>query len=606
MTLEIFIVLVILVLALISFIWEKVPVEVTAIAVMAALIGYPLIPGYGRELVPLEKILNVFSNPAPLTVGAMFIISAALEKCGAIEILSGLFGRLVKVGYIPFLICMVASVAFISAFVNNTPVVVIFMPVLLTLARKMDIPASKFLIPLSYASIFGGTCTLMGTSTNILISGIAQTYELAPFSMFELAKVGLPLVFVGILYLALFSQKSLPVRETLTSILSPEERREFITEAFIQHHSNLAGKRLSESGLLKTRGIRILEIVRNGVALNHKPEQLMLRAGDRLILACRPHGIAHARSIEGIDFLGEIGMGLEQIAANEGSIVEGFIGPNSTLAGKTVFEINFRQRFRMIILAVHRQGKNLREKIETLPLEFGDTLLMMGTDQAINSLRSSKEIVLLDQPHVPSTSRRKKIPIVVSAIAAIVGATTFTGFPIVASVIMGVAFLMLTGCITSKEAFESVGWNIIFLIYGMLALGVAMETTGASLLLANTVVSGVQSLAAPEYQPYIILAVMYLLCSILTEILSNNATAALMTPVGITIALGLGVDPRPFLVVTAIASSASFSTPIGYQTNTYVYGVGGYKFSDFLKFGLPLNAMYFIASVILVPHIWHF
>ena len=501
---------------------------------------------------------------------------------------------------------MILSVAFISAFINNTPVVVIFMPVLLSLARKMDVPASKLLIPLSYASIFGGVCTLMGTSTNILISGIAETYELAAFSMFELAKVGIPLLLVGTTYLMLFSRKRLPVRETLTQILSPEERREFITEAFIQHDSPLAGKSLMGTGILKTPGVRVLEIVRGSISIPDKLNKVSLLAGDRLVLACKPHGIAHARDVEGLNFLGEIGEGLEQIAASEGSIVEGFIGPNSSIVGKTVGEIDFRQRFRMIVLALHRRGKNVREKLETLPLQFGDTLLMMGTDQAIGSLRNSNDIILLDKPHVPSRSRRKKIPIVIATIMGIVGFTTFTNFPIVASAIIGIGVLMVTRCINSKEAFSSVGWNIIFLIYGMLALGLAMQSTGASTLIAGNAVAAVNYFVPSGWQPYVMLAVMYIICSFLTEILSNNATAALLAPVGISIASSMGVDPRAFLVVTAIASSASFATPIGYQTNTFVYGVAGYKFSDFIKFGLPLNLIYCVGSVILIPMIWPF
>ena len=598
MTLDIVLVFAILALTLASFVWEKVPVEVTAISAFALILALGLLP--------VDSALSVLANPAPVTVGAMFMVSAGLERCGAIEIMTGYFKKLAKAGYIPFLFVMILSVAFVSAFINNTPVVVIFMPVLLSLAREMDVPASKLLIPLSYASIFGGVCTLMGTSTNILISGIAETYDMAPFSMFELTKVGLPLLGLGTIYLMLFSRKRLPVRETLTQILSPEERREFITEAYINTHSPLSGKGIIESGILRTPGVRILEIVRSGMPMEDPLNKITLQSGDRLVLACKPHGMAQARNLEGVDFLGEIGEGLEQVAASEGSIVEGFIGPASSIVGKTVGEINFRQRFHMIVLALHRRGKNVREKLQTLPLEFGDTLLMMGTDQAISSLRTSDDIILLDKPHVHSRSRRKKIPIILATILGIVGFTTFTNFPIVASAIIGLAVLLVTKCISSKEAFSSVGWNIIFLIYGMLALGLAMQETGASSLIADNAVSAVDTFVAPEWQPYVMLAVMYLMCSILTEILSNNATAALLAPVGIGIAASMGVDPRAFLVVTAIASSASFATPIGYQTNTFVYGVGGYRFSDFIKFGLPLNLMCFSVSIFLIPMVWPF
>ncbi len=598
MTWEILFIIGLLVFALVSFSLEKISTDITAILVFVMLIGVSYLSG-SKNLPGVESLFDVFSNPAPITVAAMFIVSAALDKCGAIDYLAAVFKQGRNLPYPALIVVMVLFVGFVSAFINNTPVVVVLLPAILALARDMGLPASKLLIPLSYASIMGGTCTLLGTSTNILASGIISRSGEPPLSMFELGMVGLPLAACGTLYLALFGYRLLPVRETLTQILSPEERREFITEAYVRAHSPMVGKSLVEGGLKKTRGIRVMEVIRDGVATAGDPMEIHLKEGDRLVLACRPHGIVDAGSLEGVDFVGEIGEGLEQIAAQEGSIVEGVIGPKSTIAGKTIREINFRQRFRMIIVAIHREGKNVRDQLHTLPLEFGDTLLMMGTDKAIENLRRSDDILLLDQPRLQATSFRKKMPLVIAAVVGIVGLNAFNILPIEISVFIGVGFLFLTGCLKPKEGYAAIDWSILMLIFGMLALGKGMESSGATEWLATLL----QTLSG---NPILILALLYLVTMILTETLSNNATIVLMAPIALQLGTQLGVDPRPFIITCCIASSASFSTPIGYQTNTYVYGVGGYRFTDFAKIGIGLNLTYFLFTVLLVPRIWSF
>lgn len=598
MSWEILFVIGLVLFAFVSFSLEKIPTDLTSFLVFTILIGAAAFTS-SDHLPGLDAIFSVFANPAPITIAAMFILSAALEKCGAIDNLARLLNRAKALPY-PFLIfSLVLSVAFISAFINNTPVVVVLLPVMLSLARNSGITASKLLIPLSYASIMGGTCTLIGTSTNILASGIISDAGQQPIGMFELSMVGLPILFVGAAYLAFFGDRLLPARETLTQILSPEERKEYITEAFVRQESPMVGKTLREIGLQRSRGVRVLELIREGVALPGELNKIPMQSGDRLVLACRPHGVAEARSLEGVDFVGEAGLGLEQIAAQEGAIVEGVIGPKSTIAGKTIPEINFRQRFRMIIVAVHREGRNVREQLESLPLQFGDTLLMMGTDRAIENLRRSDDILLLDQPRVQAGSFRKKIPIVVGVLAGVVALNSFGVIPIEASVFLGVAVIFLTGCLRPKEAYAAIDWSILILIFGMLALGQAMETSGATALIAGF-------LRALTDNPVLLLAAVYLATTILTETLSNNATIVLMAPIAIELANRLGVDPRPFIIACCIASSASFSTPIGYQTNTYVYSVGGYKFKDFARVGIGLNLSYFAVSVFLIPRIWEF
>lgn len=607
MSWEILFVLGLLVVSLASFLLEKIPADQTAISIFALIVVASMLP-FASKLPTMEQLLTVFSSAAPVTIAAMFILSAGLEKCGAIEKLSSALRSITHLGYRSFLLLLTLLVAGISAFINNTPVVMVFLPAVLGLSRSLGVPASKLLIPLSYASIFGGTCTLVGTSTNILASSILERTGAEPIAMFELAKVGLPLLGVGTLYLVLFSKRLLPERETLTSILSEEERKEFITEAFVQRGSPMIGRPVAESNLLKERSVRVLQIVRDDIALeDDDPKDTVLQEGDRLILACRPSGFAHARSIDGIALSFTRNLGLETISAHEGSIVEGVIGPKSTLVGQTMAEVNFRQRFRMVVLAIHRRGVNLRKKLEAVRLEPGDLLLLMGTDPAIEQLRLSDEILLLDHPRTPSLSLRKKTPLVVGTVMAVIVVAALNWVPIVGAAMVGAAFLFFTGCLKPKEGYENIEWSILFLIYGMLGLGLAMQTTGTADLVAGMLNRTADLPIFTEgVRPYVLLAAIYLCTMILTETLSNNATVVLMTPIALSLGTTVGVDSRPFVIATCIAASASFSTPIGYQTNTYVYGVAGYRFTDFTKAGLPLNLLYFVLSVLLIPQFWSF
>lgn len=598
MTWDIALVFILLVLTLACFVWEKFPPDLTAITLFLILIG--------TQLLPAEKAFSVFSNPAPLTVGAMFILSAALVKCGAVDRLSALIESSSKLPYPVVILLMVALVATISAFINNTPVVVVFLPVILNLARKMNRAPSKLLIPLSYAAVLGGTCTLVGTSTNLVVNGIIIAKGQTAFSMFELAWLGVPVTILGGIYLAIFGNRLLPVREMLTSILSDEERREYITEAFVQPDSAAIGKTLAEAGFTRARGVRVNEIVRDGIALHRDPKTVTLQPGDRLILSCRLSGIAHARGVQGINLVSELNLGIEQIAAHEGSLVEAVVTPHSALQGHTVREVNFRQRYRMVVIALHRKGENVREQIETLPIEAGDVLLMMGTDQAIDALGNNEDFIFFDRARVPTKPQTGKVLLVAGVIAAVIGAAAMEWVPIEIGALAGCVIVCLSRCLKTTDAYASIEWNILFLIYGMLAMGMAMEHTGAAAWLAGHIVESVQHLVPEAHKGIVMLACIYLITTILTEILSNNAVAALMAPIAIGVAIKLGMEPRPFIVAVAFAASAAFATPIGYQTNTYVYGVGGYRFNDFLKIGVPLNILCFIVAMVVIPRVWPF
>lgn len=598
MSWEIIFIIVLLVAALASFLLDRFTPDLTALLVFASL----LVSGI---LTPREAF-SVFTNPAPIAVGAMFVLSAALEKAGAIDRAAHFLRRLAPCGPTVFTLVMILGAAVVSAIINNTLVVVVFLPVVLSLARELELAPSKFLIPLSYAAIFGGSCTLIGTSTNLLVSGIAVDYGQPPLGMFELASIGLPLLALGTAYLMLFGRRLLPARDTLSSLLSEEERREYIIEAFVQPRSPVIGKTVKEAGIGWDRKIMVIAVIRGGLTLQTDLQTLTLQAGDRIDLVAPPSGVAHARSLKGIDLSTELELGLEAISTHEALIVEGVIGPNSGLIGQTIREANFRQRYRMIVLSVHRRGRRVRKDFVDLRLEFGDTLLLLGADNALNLLRQGEDILVIDRPYVPVPVRRWRIALVLTAIAGVVVAATTGLAPIEAAAVIGCVVLFVTGIIKPSDGYRAVKWNLLFLIFGMLALGLAMEKTGTSAFFARGLFTVASRWFPSLPQPLVLLAGIYLLTTILTEILTNNASAVLVSGLAIGIAQSLGISPRPFIVAVALAASASFATPIGYQTNVYVYGVGGYRFLDFVRVGAPLKLLFFIGAMILIPLIWGF
>ncbi len=605
MSWEIILVFILLVTTITSLAIEKIPSDVTAILAYSfvLLVGAITKSEYWPNM---QDMMSVFCSSAPITIGCMFMVSAALEQCGALELAAQFFQRWAKTSYRKLLAYLILITSFVSAWMNNTAVVIMLMPVVLSVARVSGIHPSKLLIPLSYASIFGGCTTAIGTSTNILVSDILVKFGMSPLGMFELTPLGFPLMLAGLIYMVFFADKLLPNRGLVTTSLSEEERQKYIAEAFVSQDSNLVGKSIGESGLLKQLGVRLLEVVREGVSIKDISSQFILEAGDTLILSCRPSGLVKAHNMQGINVKSTTGLDLEQIDVREGVIVEGVLGPRTSLVGKTLEEINFRQRFRMMVLAVHRRGVNVRDKIGTLRLDFGDTLLLLGTSNAIENLRHSNDILLLDYPPVPTIDMRKRMPLAFGVLIGVVLASAFEFIPMVGAAILGVAVLLGTNSLKPKEAFESVDWRLLILIYAMLGVGQAIDKSGFAYFTARGLVDAGMYFVSAAMAPYVMLAIVYLITLILTEILSNNATAVIMAPIAITLAHTMGVDPRGFVMAVCIASSAGFALPIGYQTHMYVYSVGGYKFSDFMKIGVHIDLVYFLVSVTLIPLLWPF
>ncbi len=610
MGIETVIAFVLLFSALLSFILEKVSLDVTAISLLALimLLSSAEILTYWPSL---KEVLYVFTNEAPLTIAAMFVISSALNKSRVLEQVSNYLQKFCSHGYRKFMLVLLCLVALVSAFINNTPVVVVLLPVVMALSKSLGISSSKMLIPVSYASIFGGCCTLMGTSTNILASGIMGANDVYPqmenMSMFELSKIGIPLMIISLLLLVLFGRKLLPEREALSSIISEINSKEFLTEARILPNSPMIGKSIKESKIKEIPSARVIDIVRGKNSIYALHEQLVFKEGDKIILSCKPEGIVGANEIKGLDLFSHEEFGIEHLSSKESIMVEGVVRPTSTILSKTVQEANFRSRFNLAVLAIHRKGKNVYDRIDSIRLKTSDTLLILGTKDSINELRKEEDVILLDNPPVPLENRKSKAPLVIFILLGVVAVASIGIIPISTAAIAGVALLLLTKCVKPSEAYRSIEWNILILIYGMLALGVTMKKSGASALIAKTVEEISINTFSPEFKIIGILILIYVVTSLLTEILSNNATIVIMAPISLEIAhqMEMGMyDARAYVLTTCIAASASFMTPIGYQTNTFVYSVGGYRFTDFIKVGILFNLIYFGGTICLVCWYW--
>lgn len=588
MSLEAILTLCVMAGAVALFVSEKLSVDIVAILALSALV---LLGVVGPDVA-----ISGFANEATITVAAMFVLSAGLQRTGALKALGQLFAR-IRWPWAFGLVVMV-TVAAISAFVNNTAAVAVFLPLVLAATASNGLPPSKFLIPLSYAAQMGGVCTLVGTSTNLLVNSLAKDLGQPGFSLFEFTPLGVACSVAGIVYLMTAGRWLLPERQA-AGITETYELGKYITELRVMPGSPLIGQSVAGGKLAETFGVYVLELERGDEEI-WSPRSEILREGDVLLARGDWSRLSELKDQMKLGIEPEFKLRDEQFRDADQALVEVMVAPNSRFAGETLRELDFRWHYNATVLAIHRRGEVLREKLREVTLDVGDVLLLLAPRDELPSLRRNPNVVVVTEREEESASRRRA-PLALLIMAAVIVVSGLGWMPIVISALIGCVAMVVTRCLEPEEAYEAVDWRIIVLLAGVLPLGIALQQSGAAEVLADNTIGRMGGL-----DPVLVLAVVYLLALVLSELMSNAAAAVLLVPIAVSAANGMGISPTPLLVAVTFAASTSFSTPVGYQTNTMVYSIGGYKFTDFMKVGIPLNLIFWVIGIVMIPVIWPF
>ncbi len=575
----------------------RIPPDAVLVAGLTALMVVPTSgpDGIRIGILSVEDAFAGFNNTGLLTVGVLFVVVKGLRETGSIDwVAHSVLGRPQSLrGALARLLFPVIGV---SAFLNNTPVVAMLIPAVTDWARRLRLPASKLMLPLSYAAILGGTCSLIGTSTNLVVSGLAAAQtDLPPIGMFEITWVGLPCALIGSLFILLVSPKLLPARGSAASQL--RDPREYMAEMIVPAGSPLAGKSIEAAGLRHLPGAYLVSIDREQESLPAVGPEQILKANDRLVFAGIVESIKELQNLRGLVPATNQVFKLDSPRYRR-QLFEAVVSNSCPLTGKTIREGRFRNRYNAVVVAAARNGERIQSKIGDIVLQPGDTLLIEAGRSFAAQQKDSRDFFLVSSIEDSTPRRYEHAPLAAAILAGMVVVSAAGWMPILLAATVAAALMVLTRCCSIGDARASIDWPVLIAIGASLGVARALEQSGGAGTLASA------ALGVAGKNPWLVLATIYTVTSLLTEILTNNATVALVFPIALAAAQRLDVSPYPFVMAIMMAGSASFATPIGYQTNLMVYGPGGYRFSDYLRLGTPMNLVIGLASVILIPLIW--
>ncbi|AZR93735.1 sodium:proton symporter [Bordetella trematum] len=588
MTTEIAVVLGLALVAIVLFATEKLRIDAIALLVLGSLAVL--------GLVTPEQAVAGFSNPATITVAAMFVLAAGLQNSGALSGIGDLLGR--ARSPFQFLLVLFLILAAIAPFVNNTAVVAVFIPIVMAATARIGMSPSKALIPLSYVSQMAGVCTLVGTSTNLLVNAIAREHGHPGFTMFEFTSLGLICMGVGCLYLLTVGRWLLPDARG-GELVEQYELGKYITELRVMPDSSLIGQSVGDAKLGEEYGVFVLELLR-GDAKVWGPREQQIEAGDVLLARGDWTKLDELRKEAGLEVDPQFKLEQRSFEEVEQVLTEVMIAPRSRISGRTLASLGAGWHRNATVLGIHRRGQVLRDKLKEVRLRVGDILLVLTPAAEAADLRGDGNLIVLSEREAEK-EMGWRAPFALATMALVILVSALGWVPISITSLIGAVAMTLAGCLKADDVYDAVDWRIIILMAGLLPLGMAMSETGAAQFLVENTVGLVR-----EQGPLIVLAAVYLMALLLTEFMSNAAAAVLLTPIGISTARMMEVDATPFLIAVTFAASTSFATPVGYQTNTMVYGAGGYRFADFIKVGLPLNLIFWVLGIVFIPMFWPF